>query len=337
MANLPINQLAKHFAKQALAPLYIIYGEELLLALEAADSIRQRAREQGFLEREVFTMETVHFDWSQLFDAVNSFSLFADKKLIELRIPSGKVGTEGAKSLQALIPHLHEALCLIITLPKLDKATKQSQWFKALDQAGFSINAQLVERDELGDWIRQRCAANKQILSEEALACFVDRVEGNLLAAKQDIERLALLEPQGEISLETIEQLVGNVARFEPFSLSEAWLTQDRARARRMLHTLQAASESEVLILWILTEDIRALIGIIEGRTHGKSLAELYSMYRIWGKKRSLIERALPRHPVWHWANALHQCASIDRMIKGAKSGNVWHELERLILFLCES
>lgn len=334
MPSLAIEKLPTHL-KKSLAPLYIIHGEELLLAIEAADLLRQHTRSLGF-EREVLQVDG-HFDWDALWHALGALSLFADKKLLELRFPAGKIGQEGAAQLQKLAaqPPSPDVVILLI-FPKLEGQTQKSKWFSSLEKIGVVLAAHAVEREQLGAWIVQRLRAQQQTLSHEGEQLFVDRVEGNLLAAKQEIERLALLAPKGELSLDLLDRTVGNVARFDPFDLASAWMQNDAARARRMVRTLQQEGESEVLILWTMSEDIRALLQIHEGRLHGRDLQTLCRDHRIWGRKRQLIEPALQRFKPARLIAALHDCAKIDRIIKGAQMGDAWDKLEKLLLRLCD-
>lgn len=334
MPSLAIEKLPTQL-KKSLAPLYIIHGEELLLAIEAADLLRQHTRALGF-EREVLQIEG-HFNWEALWHALGALSLFADKKLLELRLPSGKPGVEGAKQLQKLAaqPPSPDVVILLI-LPKLDGQTLKSKWFSSLEKVGTVLAANAIEREKLGAWISQRLRAQQQTISREGEQLFVDRVEGNLLAAKQEIERLSLIAPQGELSIDLLDRTVGNVARFDPFDLASAWMQNDAARARRMVRVLQQEGESEVLILWAISEDVRALLQIHEERLHGRDLATLLRDYRIWGRKRQLIEPALQRLKPARLIEALHACAQIDRIIKGAQVGDAWNALEKLLLHLCD-
>lgn len=320
--------------KQGLAPLYVVHGDEALLALEAADLIRHAARTAGYAEREVLTVEG-SFDWSRLLEAAGSVSLFADRKLLEIRIPSGKPGTDGAAALAAFAVRLPGDTITLVQLPRLDKAQLSSKWFSALDAAGVSLAAQPVERRELPSWIGRRLARQGQKLTPEALAFFTDRVEGNLLAARQEIDKLALLHPAGELDLETVQAAVANVARFDVFKLSESWLAGDAARAVRMLAGLEAEGEAVVLVLWSVAEELRSLLRIRVGLKDGRPLAQLMRDNRIWGERQKLVEPALRRLGQARLAAALGRCAEIDRAIKGAGAGDAWSLIRQLMLELC--
>ena len=271
-----LNQLAAQVAK-GLKPMYVLHGDEPLLQQEAADLIRHAARQQGFSERSVFTVLGAHFDWSAVLAAGGSLSLFADRQIVEVRIPSGKPGKEGSQALQELaeLTQDNEALLVLVLLPRLDKASLSSAWFTALDARGAQIRIDPIERSALPAWIAQRLDAQGQRVQsgetgQHTLQFFADRVEGNLLAAHQEIQKLALLYPQGELTLEQVEACVLNVARYDVFKLGEAVLSGHLTRVQRMLDGLRAEGESEVLVHFALAEDIRALRQVKEeiGRAH---------------------------------------------------------------------
>ncbi|MBV8679896.1 MAG: DNA polymerase III subunit delta [Aquitalea sp.] len=332
MPSLSPDALEAVLAK-GLAPLYLIHGEEALLALEAADSLRQQARTQGYLEREVLTVEA-GFDWSLLRDAMSSVSLFASLKMLEIRIPSGKPGNEGAEALQQLAAHPPADTITLITLPRLEKTQLQSKWFVALEKAAVVVEAKPVARQELGGWISRRMKRQRQQLSAEALSFFVDRVEGNLLAARQEVDKLALLYPAGELTLEQLREAVANVARFDVFHLSESWLSGDGARVQRMLDGLLAEGESPVLVLWSFTEDVRMLLRLRQGLKDGRQLRDMARELRLWGDKQRLAEPALRRIGPRKLMSALSECARIDQQIKGMAAGEPWHSLRSLALLL---
>ncbi|OWY38299.1 DNA polymerase III subunit delta [Xenophilus sp. AP218F] len=318
---------------KGLAPLYVVHGEEALLALEAADAVRQAARAAGYLEREVLTAEA-GFDWSQLRDSMSSVSLFASLKLLEIRIPGGKPGAEGGEALQQLAACLPDDTITLITLPKLDKTQQQSKWFTALEKAGHVVEAKPVGRGELPGWIAKRLKAQGQQLGPEALAFFVARVEGNLLAARQEVDKLALLYPRGELSLADLQAAVANVARFDVFQLSEAWLAGDAPRLTRMLDGLMAEGEAPVLVLWSLTEDVRMLLKLRQGLKEGRQPRDMARELRLWGEKQKLAEPALRRIGPRKLMDALSECARIDRQIKGVEPGEPWRTMRTLAVSL---
>lgn len=316
---------------RGLSALYVIHGDEALLALEAAQLVRDATRSAGFQDREILTVES-GFSWSQLTLLGNSFSLFSDKKLIDLRIPSGKPGVEGGKALEAYAKNLPPDTITLITLPKLDRTGLNSKWFTALASAGDVVEAKAIERAQLPDWIASRLARQKQRLTTEALAFLVDRVEGNLLAAHQEIQKLALLFPEGELSLDEVRTAIANVARYDVFQLGAALLDGDQCRFVRMLDGLRAEGEAPHLVLWALAEEVRALYRVGKGRRENIPLGQLFKDNRVWGERQKLMERALSRMTAIKLRGALLHAARIDALNKGIGEGEAWDELLQLAL-----
>ncbi|WP_027016903.1 DNA polymerase III subunit delta [Comamonas composti] len=342
--QLALNQLSAHLAK-GLRSLYILHGDEPLQQQEAADAIRAAARTAGYTERSSHTVAGAHFDWSGVLAAGGSLSLFADKQIVEVRIPSGKPGKDGSAALQQLAQGArgNDSTLTLVMLPRLDKATKTGAWFSALDAEGVSIQIDPVERGQLPAWIAQRLAAQGQrvVAGEEgqrALQFFADRVEGNLLAAHQEIQKLALLHPAGELGLAQIEQAVLNVARYDVFKLSEAVLAGQLARVSRMLDGLQAEGEAEVLVHWALAEDIRAICRVKAAIAAGQPLPMALRAQRIWGAKEKLYERLLPRLSDKQAAELLQAAHAVDGIVKGLPSEgwprDGWQALRRLAMEL---
>lgn len=337
--------LAQHFAK-GLRPIYTVYGDEPLLAQEAGDLIRAAARAQGYGERKVFTVAGNHFDWAQVQGAAQALSLFSERQLIEIRIPSGKPGKDGSEALQRYCARLPEDVVTLVTLPRLDKTQLNSAWFMALDGAGASVKVDPVERRALPQWIAQRLAAQGQRVADDeigqrTLAFFADRVEGNLLAAHQELQKLALLHPAGELSFEQIEAAVLNVARYDVFKLSEAVLGGNVARLLRMLEGLQAEGEAAVLVHWSLAEDIRALKRVRDAVDAGKPLPMALREARVWGPKERLFERIVPGLRSADITRLIEAAQICDGLVKGLRHPawpvDPWAGLQRLALLLVEA
>ncbi|TDG08778.1 DNA polymerase III subunit delta [Paraburkholderia guartelaensis] len=314
------DALEPHLAR-GLAGLYVVYGDEHLLAQEACDRIRAAARAAGFTDRSVFTVER-GFDWSSLLGASQSMSLFGDRQLVELRIPSGKPGKEGADALKTLAAASNPDVLMLVTLPRLDAATQKSAWFTALAESGVALKIDPVERAALPNWIGQRLALQGQRVApgedgRRALQFVAERVEGNLLAAHQEIQKLGLLYPQGVLSFEQIHDAVLNVARYDVFKLNEAMLTGDVGRLARMLDGLQGEGEASVLVLWAVVEEIRTLLRIKRGVAAGKPLAMLLRENRVWGPRERLIGPALSRLSEATLERGLALAARLDRQVKG--------------------
>jgi len=342
--QLRADQLETHLAR-GLKPLYTVWGDEPLLAQEAADTIRAAARASGCSERQVHTVSGAHFDWSSLLGASQAMSLFAQRQLIEIRIPGGKPGKDGSEALQRYCTQLSEDVVTLVQLPKLDRTQQGSAWFTALDAAGVTLRVDPVERKVLPQWIAQRLARQQQRVEageagQRTLAFFADRVEGNLLAAHQEIAKLGLLYPAGELGFEQVEAAVLNVARYDVFKLGEAVLAGQVARALRMLEGLQAEGEAAVLVHWSLAEDIRALRRVKEAVVGGKPLPMALREQRVWGAKERLFERAVPLLSEDALAALLEAAQVCDGLVKGLKHPDwpldAWDGLRRLVLMLVE-
>ena len=345
--QLAAAQLSNHLQK-GLRSLYTLHGDEPLLLQEAADAIRAEARKQGFTERSSFTVAGAHFDWGEVLAAAGSMSLFADKQIIEIRIPSGKPGKDGSVQLQQIAAQAAENMdtLTMVMLPRLDKMTKQGAWFAALDGNGVNIEIQPVERAALPQWIAQRLQAQGQrvaagVEGQQTLQFFTDRVEGNLLAAFQEIQKLGLLYPAGELSLAQVESAVLNVARYDVFKLSESVLAGHPARVQRMLDGLQAEGVAEVLVHWAIAEDIRALKRVKDAMSNGRPLPMALKEQRIWGMKERLFERVLPQLSTVDMVNLLAAAHTVDGIVKGLKQPDwptdSWQALHRLAMQLCQA
>ena len=335
--QLRIDALDAHVAKP-LAQLYVITSDEHLLALEAADKIRAAARRQGYTERDVLSVER-SFKWGELLAANQELSLFGDKKMIELRIPTGKPGKDGGAALQSYAKNLSPDNLTLITLPKLDWATQKAAWVASLQQAAVYIDIPNVERAQLPAWISQRLAAQGQSAERASIDFIAERVEGNLLAAHQEIQKLGLLHQPGKLSYEQVQDAVLNVARYDVFKLSEAMLGGDPARLVRMLEGLKGEGEALPLVLWAVSEEIRTLLKLKAGMAQGRPLGALMKEMRIWGPRERMMEPALRRVSLPVLEKALQEAAQVDKMIKGlrakAHAGDAWDALLQLALTIC--
>lgn len=343
--QLRAEALAAHLAK-GLARIYTVHGDEPLLAQEAADQIRAAAKAQGFGERQIFTVAGAYFDWAPVLAAAQAMSLFAERQFIEIRIPGGKPGKDGSEALQRYAEAAPDDVLTLVTLPRLDKTQLNSAWFTALDGHGVSVRVEPVERRLLPAWLAQRLKAQGQSVPEgedgqKALAFFADRVEGNLLAAHQELQKLALLHPSGELTLGHIEAAVLDVARFDVFKLSEAVLAGHVPRLLRMLDGLEAEGEAAVLVHWNLAEDARALARVRAALDAGKPLPLALREARVWGAKERLVERIAPRLDSAQ-AGAIVQAAQVcDGLVKGLRHpdwpSDPWAALRRFALMLAEA
>ena len=345
--QLAAAQLGAHLGK-GLRSLYTVHGDEPLLAQEAADAIRAAARAAGYTERSSHTVAGAHFDWSAVLAAGGSLSLFADRQIVEIRIPSGKPGKDGSVALQQIAESAdgNDSTLTLVFLPRLDKMTRSGAWFAALEGHGVTIQVDPVERAALPQWIAQRLAQQGQRVKageegQRTLQFFADRVEGNLLAAHQEIQKLALLHPPGELGWEQVEAAVNNVARYDVFKLSEAVLAGNAPRVARMLEGLQAEGEAEVLVHYTLAEDIRALKRVKDAMDAGRPLPMALRENRIWGPRERAFERVLPRLDARLLIRLLRAAHTVDGIVKGLKQpdwpASGWQSLQRLALMLCRA
>lgn len=344
------DQIAQHLAQAAagrgLQPVYTVHGDEPLLAQEAADAIRAAARAAGHSERSVFTVAGAHFDWSAVLAAAQSQSLFADRQMVEIRIPSGKPGKDGGDALKRYCDQLAPEVLTLVMLPRLDRQQQQSAWFGALTQAGATVEVATVERAQLPAWIARRLAAQGQRVAEgeegqQTLAFIADRVEGNLLAAHQELQKLALLHPAGVLGFEQVSEAVLNVARYDVSKLPEAALTGQAARLLRMLDGLRAEGEAPVLVLWHLADAIAGLKRVKDLQALGRPLPAALNEARVWGPKQRLFERVLPQLQPVVLAQLVQAASQCDGIVKGLKHPlwplEPWDALKQLALQLLEA
>jgi DNA polymerase-3 subunit delta len=331
-----------------LRSIYALHGDEPLLQQEAADLIRQTARDQGYTERHVFTVAGAHFDWESVQAAAGAMSLFSDKLLMDVRIPSGKPGKEGSVALQSLAERMadQQDVLLLVLLPRLDKTAKSTGWFMALDNHGATVQLDPIERAGLPAWIAHRLGQQQQRVREgeegqRSLQFFADRVEGNLLAAHQEIQKLGLLYAPGELSFEQIERAVLNVARYDVFKLTEAVLAGQHLRVQRMVDGLQAEGVSEVLVHYTLAEDIRSLKRVKDAVAAGRPLPQVLREQRVWGLKERLFERVLPQLKTAQLERLLQSAHQVDGIVKGMKlptwPKDNWQALLRLALMFSKA
>ncbi|MGQ0547814.1 MAG: DNA polymerase III subunit delta [Betaproteobacteria bacterium] len=306
--ELRAEQLPAQLAR-SLAPVYTVHGDEPLLALEAADAVRAAARARGFAEREVYEPAR-SFDWGRFRHAVASLSLFGEKKLVELRLASGKVGAQAAEALLAWCERPSPEALLLVTMPRPEGPMWwKAPWFTALKAAGVMVGVEPVPRAALPAWLGPRRARQKQTASAEVLAWLADRVEGNLLAAHQEVQKLALAAPQGDLDLETVREAVADVARYDPYFAAEALVAGDATRYLRVLEGLRGEGEQPTFVLHVISSALFALQG--QGRPFHKPLARA-------------VEAAAGRHSPRRLARALHDAAAVDRAIKGVEARDPW-------------
>lgn len=322
------TQLEVHL-KRGLAPVYLIAGDEPLLVREACDLVRRHAQEQGYREREVMEVGR-DFDWGRLYEAANAPGLFGDRRLLELRLGEAKPGDAGGKALAAYAQRPADDAVLLIIAGKLDAQAQRTRWVQALDQCGVVAQVWPVEARRLPEWLRERMRAQGLQPDEAAVALLAERVEGNLLAATQEIEKLVLLHGSGPVGAGQVAAAVADSARFDIYGLVDAALAGEAAHVARMIAGLRAEGVAETLVLWALARELRSLEAMSRACSLGESVERALAAQRVWDKRKALVRRGLSRHGLGFWRDMLGWAGIIDRMIKGLQPGAPWDELLQL-------
>lgn len=324
------DQLEASLAR-GLGPLYLVAGDDPLLVQEACDRIRGAARERGHSERLVFEVDA-QFRWTALAGASGNLSLFAERRLIELRVPGGRPGDEGGRALAAWCAAPPADTVLLLAFPRIDAQSQKTKWFKAVEAAGVFIPVWPPDLSELPAWIARRMAARGLRPGPGAAAILAERGEGNLLACAQEIEKILLLQGPGPVEADDVLRIAADSARFDVYELVDGVLAGNAARGVRVLRGLEREGVEPPLVLWALTRAVRAIAAFAATVEGGTPLATALRADRVWGRRQALVERALRRHPRDTWWHLLRRAARVDRVIKGQAAGNAWDELLQLSL-----
>ena len=326
--RIPLTQLTQHLQGQ-LAPLYTVFGDEPLLVIEATDLIRAKTQKIGYTKSEIFIVNQ-HFNWSDLRQSSTNLSLFHEQRFIDIRISSGKPGNTGSIAIEEYCDSLPIDTVTLVTLPKIEKQSQAGRWFKALENTGIMISVPLVTRTELPAWINRRLSAQEQKITLETLQFLTDKVEGNLLAAHQEIRKLALLYPSGTLSFTQVKDAVLDVARYDVYKLSDAMMGANTLRYVKILDELKGEGIVAPLILTVITAQIRLLIGIRKGINSGKLITQLMKEAKVWGERQKIIESTAKRLGLKTLVMALLHAAKIDKINKCVLRGDAWDELLQL-------
>jgi DNA polymerase-3 subunit delta len=332
MAKLRIDQLEKSI-NGALAPVYFISGDETLLVQEACDTIRQAARKKGFSERERHHVDK-QFEWAQLLSSANSMSLFNDKKIIELRIENGKPGTEGSKAICEYLDNPNEDNLLIIVAPKLDSGAQRSKWVKQIEKMGYWIPIWPISAAQLPRWLGQRLQQAGLKADSHVVELLAARIEGNLLAAHQEIEKLALLATDGWLSPELVANTVADSARYDVFGLVDKALMGDARGSVKNLNGLRSEGTEPITILWALALEVRTLLAITQACAQGQNFQWAAKNAGVWDKRQPLVQQAIKRLHHKQMSLLIRQANGIDKAIKGLRNADTWNELTEFILNL---
>lgn len=328
------NQLQSHLQKN-LASCYLVTGDEHLLVAEALDSIRGAARQQGFTARDLHVAIT-GFDWSVLRDSTANLSLFAERRIVELRLPTGKPGRAGSQAIVDLIEQLGPDLMLIVVTPKLDRSGQSSKWVKALDAAGVNLTIWPIGLRELPGWISQRMRSAGLQPDRDAVTMIADRVEGNLLAAGQEIEKLRLLHGEGKVSADDVSSAVANSSRFDVFKLVDAALGGDTKRAMKVLAGLREEGVEPVIIVWALTRELRTLANLADLLANGADLANGMQKVGVWRNRQALVRSCVARHQPRDFHHLLKSTVAADQAAKGQLRADPWQVITSIVFELTQ-
>jgi len=331
--KLRAEQIEQHL-RGGLKSIYLLSGDEPLQLMEVSDAIRREAKKQGYSERQVLEVES-GFDWGELIATSNNLSLFSELKLIDLRIPSGKPGRDGSAALTSYCDNPPDDTLLLITCGKLDAAQTKSKWYQALDRAGVTMQIWPVDIGQLPQWIVQRARLTGFDLTADAAQLLSERVEGNLLACAQELEKLKLLYPERpQLGFDEVDNAGGESARYNIFTLVDAALEGDRARVCRIMNGLEGEGVEPVQVAWALDREIRMMATISEAVALGERPDQVMAQQRVWPKRKPLVQAGLQRHPIKRWRQLQMRMGRVDRMIKSSEPGNRWDELLQLALII---
>ena len=330
------EKLADHL-QQKLLPVYLVSGDEPLLLQECCDQIRQKARAENCNEREIIEGGASNFNWQDILHSASNMSLFADRKLIELRLPSGKPGAEGSKALCEYLDIASGDDVLLIVSGKIDKQSTNSKWYKALDKAGVTVQVWPVDAKNLPRWLHQRVRNAGMSIDDDALRLLCERMEGNLLAAVQEVEKLKLLAADSKITMQTVTEAVSDNARYNLFDMADNALKGNASVSLRMLYGLRAEGTEPPVVLWALVREIRTLYEAQLDCDSGQSAQQALSSRRVWQNRMPLMQAALTRHNTHSLSLLLEQAARADGSIKGFADGKPWDNLSRLVITLCRA
>ncbi len=326
------EKLGSELARR-IAPVYVVSGDEPLLVQEACDEIRAGLRKAGYLERELFHADA-KFDWEEILFSANSMSLFAEQKLIEVRMPSGKPGAKGADALKIYVENISEGTVMLLVTAKLDGPSQKSAWFKALDGVGQFVQIWPVAVAQMHRWIANRATRAGLRMDRDAVDALVDRIEGNLLAAIQEIERLRIISNDGHISLAHILEGVADSSRYDVFTLIDAALSQDAPRTLKIVRGLQAEGAELVYVTIMLGRELRSLAEMGDKIRRGQSPDAAMQAARVWGNRKALVGKALRSHSPSTFGHLQQQVARADQMFKGIGRGDAWLLIEDVVLAL---
>jgi DNA polymerase-3 subunit delta len=325
------NQLAASL-KRGLAPVYLIGGEEPLLLQECCDQVRQAAKEHGFIERELLQVER-DFDWSELQQAAAP-SLFATQKIIDLRLRSGKPGREGAKVLTEWAKAPDPNVVLLVSCEKWDAASRKSKWAASLEKAGQRVDIWPIKAHELPAWLEQRMQQHGMQPEPEVVSILADRLEGNLLAARQEIDRLALIKGAGVITVKDVLRVVADSSRFDAFALAEHMLAGNLHDGLRVAAGLKRLDTPLPMLLGALLRELKTVEAFRLAMRKGEQESAVFRRLNVWFNRQNTVRSAARRLNTRQLFGAFQSLALIDRQSKGRAAGDAWQSIDDLLLSL---
>jgi len=350
MTQLDGEQIQRQLARGPLPPALLIAGQEILLVLEAADAVRAKAREEGYA-REVFDVDA-RFDWDELSASFSAMSLFSNRRLLDVRLPTGKAGKDGGEAIASFCANPPPDTVLLITCLEWSKKHAENAWVRAIAKVGHTATLWQMQRHKLPDWLLARMRARGIDARHDAAELLAERVEGNLLAAAQEVDKLALLvgtapdaanDPRNParksskaIDAVEMDRLVADSSRFDAFKLIDAALAGETTRALRMLHSLRAEGEAVPGLMGPIVGPLLTLAALADVKASGGNLSAAMQSQRIWDSKQSQYKRALERHDAARWEQFAIEAGRIDRISKGREAGNAWLALERLLAAIAQ-
>jgi DNA polymerase-3 subunit delta len=327
--------LPARLAGEALRPAYLIAGAETLLVLEAADAVRAAAREQGCAERESFEADARDFDWKAFAAQANAPSLFSAKRLLERHLPTGKPGREGDEAIAAFCADPPPDATLLVIAGAWSRQ-HGGKWSEAISRIGHVVEAREVRAHELPQWLERRLRARGLRVEHGAVQVLAERVQGNLLAAAQEVEKLALLDDGRPLDAARMQQLIAESARYDVFGLVDAALNGQPALVARMLASLQAEGEAVFALMGMVAMELQRAAVLAQAKARGGNLAAEFRTQRVWDSKQAAYTRALARHDAAQWDRFVAEAGRVDRIAKGRAPGDAWRQLERLLLAVAD-
>jgi DNA polymerase-3 subunit delta len=327
-----LNQLSTYLQKD-LAPCYLVTGDEHLLVAEALDAVRAAARERGFTFRDLH-VATTGFDWSLLRDSGSNLSLFAEKRIVELRVPTGKPGRVGSQAIADFVDNCDDDLLFIVVAPKLDRNAQSAKWVKTLESAGIYLPVWPIDLRELPRWIAERMRRAGLEADRDAVTMIANRVEGNLLAASQEIEKLRLILGEGKVTAKDVTDAVANSSRYDVFKLVDAAMDGDAKRALKILSGLQAEGVEPVIVVWALTRELRTLALLTDTVAQGGDLASGMKKNRVWSNRQALVRNCIGRHRHGDFHRLLKDASQADQAAKGQVRADPWQLSTNIVLGL---